>query len=76
MADKAGRQAVVINSIRDLTGTWAYQSTGSSATMISSISGYFLDIVELVLTNESSTATIVSISDAVAEFYLTNEVSA
>jgi hypothetical protein len=70
MADKAGRPAVVLNAVRDLVGTAAFQSTGSSlATFIAAgATGVFNDIVELVLTNESSTATIVSLSDGTTTY--------
>jgi hypothetical protein len=65
MADKAGRQAVVLNTVRDLVGTAALSSSSSSATSFISAggSGVFNDICELVITNESSTATVVSLSD-------------
>jgi hypothetical protein len=65
MGDKAGRPAVVLNTVRNLVGT----STGNiaSTTPASFISaggsGVFNDIISLVLTNSSSTATIVTITD-------------
>ncbi len=50
---------------RALTTPFTYQSTAASpATMIASGgAGVYTDITELVLTNESATATIVSITD-------------
>jgi hypothetical protein len=65
LADKFGRQAVVLQGDRALTTPFSYQSTAASpATMIASGgTGVFTDITELILTNESATATIVSISD-------------
>lgn len=70
MADKAGRTAVVLNSVRDLIGTASVQSTSASpaAFITAGGTGVFNDICELVLTNESATATIVSISDGTTTF--------
>lgn len=65
MADKAGRQVVVPNAVRDLVGT--QQLNSSSSSLVSFIAagatGVFNDIITFVATNESSTATIVSLSD-------------
>lgn len=66
MADKAGRQVVVLNTVRDLVGTVSYQSTsGTPATLLASGgTGVYTDIISLTMTNENaSTATIVSLSD-------------
>ena len=65
MTDKFGRSAVVLQGDRALTTPFTYQSTAASpATMIASGgAGVYTDITELVLTNESATATIVSITD-------------
>ena len=65
LADKYGRQVSVLNSIRSLLGTASVQSTSASpATFITAGgTGVYNDILELILTNESATATIVSISD-------------
>lgn len=65
MADKAGRLATVLNAPRDLVGTASLSS--SSGTAVSFIgagaANVFNDITTLVITNESSTATIVTLSD-------------
>jgi hypothetical protein len=65
MADKFGRQAVVLNSVRDLIGTVQVNSSSSSpVTFIAAGStGVFNDIITFVATNESATATIVSLLD-------------
>jgi hypothetical protein len=65
MADKAGRNVMVANAPRDLIGTAALHSASSSAVSFISAgsSGVFNDIISLIITNESSTATIVTLSD-------------
>ena len=65
MADKAGRQVTVLNAPRDLVGSASVQSTTSSNTSLIAAggSGVFTDITTLILTNESATPTIVSLSD-------------
>lgn len=65
MADKAGRPTVVLNTVRDLVGSTGVQSTSASAqTLIAAgASGVFDDIISLTCTNESNTATIITISD-------------
>lgn len=65
MGDKAGRPAVVLNTVRNLIGSTGVQSTsGTASTLIAAgATGVFNDIVSLSCTNESSTATIVTISD-------------
>ena len=70
LADKFGRQAVVLNTIRDLVGTFSVQSTSASPTTLIGAggAGVYNDITELVLTNESATATIVDISDGTTNF--------
>jgi hypothetical protein len=65
MSDKAGRLVVVHSGPRDIITPISYQSTSAtSATIISSQgAGIFTDILWALFTNESSTATIVSLSD-------------
>lgn len=65
MTDKFGRQACVLNTVRDLVGTATLNSSSNSATSFIAAggSGVFNDIISLIITNESSTATIVSLSD-------------
>lgn len=71
MSDKAGRPAVVLNTVRDLVGA-AVVSNNSSASGVSFIgagaAGVFNDIITLVLTNRSSTATVVSLTDGTATY--------
>lgn len=65
MGDKYGRTVVQIGAPRDLIGTATLDS--SSGTTVSFITagaaGVFNDISSLVITNDSATATIVSLSD-------------
>ena len=65
MSDKVGRGVVVANAPRDLIGTVMLNSSSSSAVSFITAggSGVFNDIISLIITNESSTATIVSLSD-------------
>ena len=64
MADKFGRQVLVLQGDRALFTPFSVQSTAASpATLLASGgAGVFTDITELILTNEGA-ATIVSISD-------------
>jgi hypothetical protein len=71
MADKAGRQATVLNAPRDLIGTSIVSN--SSATSAASLigagaSGVFNDIITLIITNRSSTATVVSLTDGTTTY--------
>ena len=69
MADKFGRSIVIANAHRDLLGTASVQSTSASpATLIAAIASTFNDIIDLVLTNESATPTIISISDGTTTY--------
>lgn len=70
MADKAGRSVSVLNGPRDLIATASFQSTSATpATFISAgLAGIFNDIIELILTNESALATIVSLSDGTTTY--------
>jgi hypothetical protein len=65
MSDKAGRAAVVLNSPRDLVGTAALTSASGSATsfIAAGAANVFNDIVSLVITNSTATATTVTLSD-------------
>jgi hypothetical protein len=71
MSDKAGRQVAVLNAPRDLVGT-AVVSNNSTASGVSFIgsggAGVFTDIVTLVLTNRSATASVVSLTDGTATY--------
>ena len=66
MADKFGRQTVVLNTVRDLVGTLilsndshtSAQSFGSAGGV-----GIYLDITTFVVTNRSATATVVTLGD-------------
>jgi hypothetical protein len=66
MADKAGRGVTVLNAPRDLVGTVALSSAAATATVLiaAGAAGVFNDIISLVITNETSTATVVSLSDS------------
>lgn len=64
MGDKFGRAITISNGPRDLIAPASFQSTGASAvTFINAIAGVYIDIIHLILTNESATATIVSLTD-------------
>jgi phage baseplate assembly protein W len=65
MLDKAGRQAVVLNSVRNLTSSTGGIINSSTATSMIPAGGsnVFNDICELILTNSSSTACTVTITD-------------
>ena len=65
MTDKYGRQVVVANAVRDLVGSASVQTTDSSAhnLLASGGTGVYTDLVSLAITNESATATVVSLSD-------------
>jgi len=70
MADKFGRQVTITNGHRQMLGTASVNSSAASgATLIAAgASGVFTDIVSLVITNESSTATVVSITDGTTTY--------
>jgi len=65
MGDKVGRAVSILNSPRDLIGTASLDSSsGSSVSFITAgASGVFNDIISLIMTNDSSTATIVTLTD-------------
>lgn len=70
MGDKAGRAVQVINSTRELTGAASLDSSSSSAVSFIASGGasVFTDITELIITNDSATATIVTLSDGTATY--------
>lgn len=65
MTDKFGRLVVVPNTVRDLVGSTGVQSTSATASTLiaAGAAGVFNDIISLTCTNESGTATIITISD-------------
>jgi len=65
MTDKYGRQAVVANTIRDLVGFASVQTTDQSGhnLLASGGTGIYTDLISLAITNETATATVVSLSD-------------
>lgn len=65
MTDKAGRPAVVLNSVRDLVGAATGNIDSSSATSLISAggSGVFDDLVSIIFTNSTATGTSVTITD-------------
>jgi hypothetical protein len=71
MGDKAGRPAVVLNTVRDLVGT-AVVSNNSTASGVSFIgagaAGVFNDIITFIATNRSSSATVVTLTDGTASY--------
>jgi hypothetical protein len=69
MADKAGRTISVANAPRDLIGTVMLNSSSNSlVSFIGLIASTFTDIITFIATNESSTATIVSLSDGTVSY--------
>lgn len=68
-AVSASKITVSPNGVRANIGTATVQSTSASAvTLIAAISSTHTDILQLILTNESSTATVVSISDGASTY--------
>ena len=66
MADKFGRQTVVLNTVRDLVGTLILSNDShTSAQNFGSAGGVgiYLDITTFVVTNRSATATVVTLGD-------------
>ena len=68
MLDKFGRLVVLPQAPRDLIGTASVQNTGVSGTLIGQIGSTYTDITNLVLTNETATPTVVSISDGTTTY--------
>lgn len=65
MTDKYGRQVVVLGTVRDLVGCASVQTTDQSShnLLASGGTGVFTDLISLAITNETATATVVSLSD-------------
>ena len=66
MTDKFGRQIVIANTVRDLTGMQATTITSSTAaTTVIAAGGanVYTDIISIAITNSSATALIVTLSD-------------
>jgi len=68
MADKYGRAVTLPQAPRDLIGAVSVQNTGVSGTLVGQIASTFVDITNLILTNETGTATVVSISDGTTTY--------
>lgn len=69
MGDVFGRQVVLPQATRDLIGPISVQTTTASyITLIAAIASVFTDISALILTNESATATIVSVTDGTVTY--------
>ena len=69
MLDKAGRQVTVANTVRNLVGTAVLTATSTSpTTLISTVASTYTDIISLTMTNESSSATVVSLSDGTTTY--------
>lgn len=65
MADLKGRQVVVLNQARDLVGHQHTQiaSSSSETTIVTTVASTLLDLVSLVITNQTATAVNVTIKD-------------
>lgn len=66
MGDKAGRSIAVLNAPRDIIGAQATTITASTSNtpfITAGASGVFNDIISLVITNSSATATLVTLTD-------------
>ena len=65
MTDKYGRQVVVNNTVRDLLVPVSVQTTDTSAHNLTASlgTGIYADLISLTITNETATATVVSLSD-------------
>jgi fibronectin-binding autotransporter adhesin len=69
MADKFGRQIHILNGMRDIVGAVQVNSSSSSlVSFIAAIASTYNDITTFTATNESSTATIVSLSDGTTTY--------
>ena len=71
MADKFGREVVLLNGHRQLIGT-AVVSNNSTSSGVSFIAagatGVFNDIITFIATNRSSTATVITLTDGTASY--------
>ena len=66
MTDKFGRQVVIANTIRDLTGmqaTTITSSTAATTVIAAGVANVYTDIISIAITNSSATALIVTLSD-------------
>ena len=65
MTDKFGRQVVVNNTVRDLLVPVSVQTTDTGAHNLTASlgTGIYADLISLTITNETATATVVSLSD-------------
>ncbi len=65
VADDIGRQVVVLNQVRDLTIEAVLTITSDTAekTLLAAAASTYHDLVSLVITNKSATATIVTLRD-------------
>lgn len=70
MGDKFGRQITTLNGPRDIIGTVSVQTTdNSSHNLIAGAgAGIYTDILFLVVTNESATAAVISLSDGTTTY--------
>jgi hypothetical protein len=70
MSDKYGRQVVALNTVRDLIGHQSVQTTDTSAhdLVTAGATGIFNDLIFLSITNETATATVVSLSDGTTTY--------
>jgi hypothetical protein len=70
MTDKYGRQVVVLGTIRDLVGFASVQTTDTGAHNLLASGGadIFTDLISLAITNETATATVVSLSDGTVTY--------
>ena len=69
MADKFGRQVVLVNSMRDLLKPAAVQTTNATqTTLLAAQTSQYADLVSLTITSESSTACTVSLTDGTTTY--------
>jgi hypothetical protein len=70
MSDKAGRTIVVPMAPRDLVSTASAQTTSSSLSSLIAAGGtnVYTDIVTFIATNESASATVVTLTDGTATY--------
>ncbi len=68
MADKLGRQVVVVGNVRDLKGNQITTITASTSetTVVTAVASTFLDVYGCIVANSSATAANVSFKDSTA----------
>lgn len=68
MADKLGRQVVVVGQVRDLKGNQVTTITSSTSetTVVTAVASTFLDVYGCIVVNSSATATNVTFKDSTA----------